>query len=60
MDILPLFVDLILQSEVKMKAFHFLAMEDLDVGLIFLKLEVLDLVRKPRSQTIKAVWWKID
>jgi len=56
MDILPLFVDLILQSEVKMKAFHFLTMEDLDVGLVLLKLEVLDLVRKPRSQAIIAMW----
>jgi len=56
MDILPLFVDLILQSEVKMKALHFLTMEDLDVGLVLLKLEVLDLVRKPRSQAIIAMW----
>ncbi len=60
MDILALLVDLILQSEVEMKAFHFLTMKDLDVGLVLLKLEVLDLVRKPRSQAIKAVWWKMN
>ncbi len=60
MDILALLVDLILQSEVEMKAFHFLTMKDLDVGLVLLKLEVLDLVRKPRSQAIKAVRWKIN
>lgn len=60
MNIFALFVNLILQCEVEMKSLHSLAMEDLDVRLIFLKLKVLDLVRKPSSQPIVAAQWKIN
>lgn len=54
MDVLALFVNLIPQGEVEMKSLHFLTMEELDVRLVFLKLKVLDLVRKPNSQPIIA------
>lgn len=47
-----IFVNLVLQSEVKGEAFNSLVVVDFHFGGIFICLEVLDDIREPDGQTI--------
>lgn len=47
MDVFSFFVDLVDQREVEVESFHSFSVEELDLGLIFFVLHVLDHVREP-------------